>query len=75
MSTYSNFPSEKDIEDRKLLPLSHKFYADDPTKYNEFVIDFIGILIKSMEDSGVDSIKLSQFEEMKESFKGDKDEH
>ena len=75
MSTYSNFPDDKGIEDRKLLPLSHKFYADDPVKYNEFVVDFIGLLIKSMKDEGVDFIKLSQFQEMKESFKGDKDEH
>ncbi len=75
MSTYSNFPSDKEIEDRKLLPLSHNFYADDPTKYDECIVDFIGLLIKSMRDEGVDSIKLSQFQEMKESFKGDKDEH
>lgn len=75
MSTYSNFPSEPEIEDKKLLPLSHNFYADDPTKYNEVIVDFIGLLIKGMEQEGVDSIKLSQLQEMKESFKGDKDEH
>ena len=72
MSVYDNFPSDKEIEDRKLLPLSYKFHADDPTKYDECIVDFIGLLIKSMKDEGVDSIKLSQFQEMKETFKGDK---
>jgi len=74
MSNYSKFPDDKELEDKKLLPLSHKFYADDPTKYNEFVIDFIGILIKSMEDKSVDFIKLSQLQDMKESFIGDKND-
>jgi len=72
MSINSNFPTDKEVEDRQLLPLSYNFYADEPDKCKAFMIDFVGILIKSIKDNGADSIKLSQFQEMREAFKHDK---
>lgn len=66
------FPTDKEVEDRKLLPLSYEYYSENPDGYYNCVIDFIGILIKSLTDDGVDSIDLKHLKDMKERFKNDK---
>ncbi len=72
MSTYSNFPDDKEAEDRRLLPLSYEYYSENPVGYNNCIIDFIGILIKSMNDSDIKSMDVKYLQDMKERFKRDK---
>ncbi len=63
------FPTDKEVEDRKLLPLSYNFYADDPKGYNSVITDFIGVLIKGMEDDNRESFNVKELEDMQERFK------
>jgi len=72
MSTYNQFPDDKELEDKKLLPLSYEYFSENPTGYYNCVVDFMGILIKSLNDDGVDYIDLKHLKEMRERFKRDK---
>ncbi len=62
------FPTDQEVEERKILPLSYDFYMEDSDKYNSVITDFVGVLIKSLEEDKKVSYTLKDLHDMKGRF-------
>ncbi len=62
------FPTDQEVEDRKILPLSYDFYMEDSDKYNSVITDFVGVLIKSLEEDKKTELSLKELHDMRDRF-------
>ncbi len=65
------FPTDQEVKDRKLISRSYDFYMEDSAKYHSIIVDFIGLMIKTLEDNEKESFTVKDLHEMRGRFNHD----